>query len=897
MKIRTAHFLIAVFRRVRSVEQVNNLFYRTADHPEKSHSPANRYKRSLALLAGAMFLLPYLATINAQQTPSGGLSKEGVEYFEQKIRPVLANHCYQCHGAQAKNPAGGLRLDTRAGMLKGGASGEAAVVPGTPEKSLLLKAIRYADPKLQMPMSGQLPENVIRDFETWIKMGAPDPRDEESKAVVTVQPYDFNEARQFWSFQPLKAVTIPAVKNPAWAKSPIDNFILAKLEARQLAPVADADKLTLLRRATFDLTGLPPTPREVEDFLNDHAPGAFAKVVDRLLASTAYGERWGRHWLDLVRYADTAGCNSDFPVPTAYKYRNYVIDAFNRDKPYDQFIREQLAGDLLPAASSSEKNEKIIATGYIANSRRFGSRDVDDNLMIDDTIDNLGKAFLGLSINCARCHDHKFDPIPQKDYYALYGIFKSTRYAFPGTEIYRHPHSLIPLAQGAPAEQLEKYQNEVRDLDLKIEALQVERGFVRGRQREKETAAEVLAQKAGKTVKTDQLGRIIADGKLIEEDHDDRNRYTGEASTRTVEEIEAELSKVRLRLSELLNPPNVERAYAVSEGQGADARLHRKGDLKNLGDVVPRGFLQILGGARLPAAHQGSGRLDLATWIADANNPLTARVIVNRIWLHHFGKGIVPTPNDFGVRGLAPTHPELLDYLATQFIADGWSFKKMHRRLMLSHAYQLSGDNHAANAAIDTNNTWLWRFNRRRLDAEEIRDAMLAVSGALDRTINGAHPFPPERDWRYSQHNPFVATYEHNGRGVYLMQQRIRAHPQLSIFDGADTNAAIGERVPSTTPLQALFMMNDPFVHKQADLFAVRVGMAYADDAKRIEYAYRLAFGRKPTAAELANGLAYLRDVRADLTEINTPDEAQTRAALASYLRVLMSSSEFIFVD
>ncbi|MCW5969103.1 MAG: PSD1 domain-containing protein [Blastocatellales bacterium] len=856
-------------------------------------------KRSLALAASALFCLPGIAAINAQQSPASELSKAGVDFFELKIRPALANHCYRCHSEQAKTPAGGLRLDTRAGMLKGGASGEPAVFPGDPEKSLLIRAIRYVDPKLQMPMGGRLPDAVISDFEAWIRMGAPDPRDggNETASSPRAEPYDFDEAGKFWSFQPLKQATVPSVKNQAWVRSPIDNFILAKLEEKSLAPASDADKLTLIRRATFDLTGMPPTLREVDVFLNDNSPNAFEKVIDRLLAGAGYGEKWGRHWLDLVRYADTAGCNSDFPVPSGYKYRNYVIEAFNRDKPYDQFIREQIAGDLLPAASQAERNEKIIATGYIAVSRRFGSRDVDDNLMIDDTIDNLGKAFLGLSINCARCHDHKFDPIPQKDYYALYGVFKSTRYAFPGTEIYRRPHSLIPLAAGKEAEQLEKYQTEVRDLQLKVEALHVERGFVRGRQRERETSAEILAEKAGKTVQTDQLGRIIAEGKLIEEDHDDRNRYAGEASTRTVEEIEAELNKVRLRLSELNDPPNVERAYAVTEGKPADARIHRKGDLKNLGDVAPRGFLRILGGARLPANHKGSGRLELAGWIADAKNPLTARVIVNRIWLHHFGKGLVPTPNDFGVRGLAPTHPELLDYLSTQFIADGWSFKKMHRRLMLSHVYQISASGNAANAMIDAGNAYLWRFNRRRLHAEEIRDAMLSVSGALDRTINGAHPFPPERDWKYSQHNPFVAVYEHNGRGVYLMQQRIRAHPQLSIFDGADSNTAVGARASSTTPLQALFMMNNPFVHKQADLFAVRVGMAYADAPKRIEYAYRLAFGRKPSAAELSRGLAYLSEVCADLAGIGAPEEEQTRPALASYLRVLLSSSEFIYVD
>ncbi len=859
-------------------------------------------KHGLVLLAGALFSLPYLASSKAHQTSSVGFSKEGVEFFEQKIRPVLISQCYQCHSAQAQKLAGGLRLDTRAGMLKGGASGEPAVVVGAPEKSLLIRAIRYADAKLQMPMGKQLPEAVIRYFEAWIKMGAPDPREET--AIAKTESYDFNEAKKFWSFQPLKAVAVPVVKNQAWVKTPIDNFILAALEKKNLKPVSDADKHTLIRRATFDLTGLPPTPREIEAFINDSAPNAFEKVVDRLLSSLAYGERWGRHWLDLVRYADTAGCASDFPVPSAYKYRNYVIQAFNEDKPYDQFIREQLAGDLLPIKSTDEKaaeaerQEKIVATGYIATSRRFGSRDTDDNLMIDDTLDNVSKAFLGLSVSCARCHDHKFDPLPTRDYYALYGIFKSTQYAFPGTEIYAHPHSLTPLAKGTAAEQLTKYQDEIRRLELKREALQVERGYVKGRQNQQQAAPALLAQAAGKGFETDQVGRVIDPNKLGEEDHDDRNRVVGKASQRTVAEIEAELDKVKLRLFELAAPPSVERAYAVSERVAGDSRIQRKGDNKNLGDLAPRGFLQILGGARLPENqpnYQGSGRRELAEWIADAKNPLTARVIVNRIWLHHFGKGLVQTPNDFGVRGLAPTHPALLDYLAAQFIADGWSFKKMHRRMMLSHVYQIATS--GTQPAEDATNNLLSSFNRRRLSAEEIRDVMLSVSGTLEPNVNGPHPFPPEKDWRYSVHNPFVAAYEHNGRGVYLMQQRIRPHPQLAIFDGADTNAATGERMLSTTPLQALFMMNDPFVHKQADLFAVRVGLAFADDAQRIDYAYRLAFGRKPTAVEVEKGLRYLRDVRPDLASVNVEEEAQTRAALASYLRVLLSSSEFIFVD
>jgi hypothetical protein len=856
------------------------------------------------VLAGSVGAVATNSPATAVSTPQAPISaptaeREGIEFFEKKIRPVLVENCYRCHSAQSKNPQGGLLLDSRESMRTGGVSGQPAIVPGDPASSMLIRALRYADPKLQMPPGGKLTDRVIEDFEQWVKMGAPDPRGATAPAVAW-QPYDINEAKKFWSFQPVKdhrPPRAPQIKNEAWVKTPVDRFILAKLEEKNLKPAPDADRRTLIRRATFDLTGLPPTPREVDDFLNDSSPGAFEKVVDRLLGSPAYGERWGRHWLDLVRYADTAGCNSDFPVPQAYKYRNYVIMAFNEDKPYDQFIREQIAGDLLPSKNDVDKFEKIIATGYIAISRRFGSRDTDHNLAIDDTIDNVGKAFLGLTTSCARCHDHKFDPIPTRDYYALYGIFSSTRYPFPGTEIYPHPHSLVPLADGKEAERFEKRQKEVGELELKKEALQVERGFVRGRQRQKETAPEVLAKAAGKTLKTDQIGRIVPEGKLIEEDHDDRNLKVAEASARTIEQIDQELNKVKLRLAELGEAPKIEKAYAVAEGAPADARIHRKGDNKNLGEVAPRGFLTILGGQQLPATYQGSGRLELAKWLSSAENPLAARVMVNRVWLHHFGKGLVQTPNDFGKRGSAPTHPELLDYLASRFVEGGWSVKRLHRELMLSHVYQLGSEGNPVNAERDAANTYLWRFNRRRLDAEEIRDAMLAVSGALEQNADGPHPFPPESLWRYSQHKPFVAAYEHNGRGVYLMQQRIRAHPQLSVFDSADPNTATGERVMSTTPLQALFMLNDQFVHKQADNLAVRVGLAFSDDAKRIDYAYRLAFGRPPTPAEVGRGLKYLRDIRPDLTAIKLEEEAQTRAGLASYLRVLLSSSEFIFVD
>ncbi|HTF38185.1 MAG TPA: DUF1549 domain-containing protein, partial [Blastocatellia bacterium] len=353
-----------------------------------------------------------------------------------------------CHSAHSKKLQGGLLLDSREGMLKGGNAGQPAIRPGDPDSSLLIKAIRYSDAKLQMPPMRQLPAEQVKDFEAWVKMGAPDPRVQTASAQVPWQPYDLDEARKFWSFQPVKNPPLPEVNDKAWPRSSIDRFILAGLEGKGLKPVGNADKRTLIRRATFDLTGLPPTPEEVDAFLNDTSAKAFEKVIDRLLASPHYGERWGRHWLDVVRYADTAGCNSDFPVPAAYKYRNYVIKSFNEDKPYDRFIREQIAGDLLPAKRESEKYENIIATGYLAISRRFGSRTKEFDLTIDDTIDNLSKTFLALSVSCARCHNHKFDPIPTKDYYALYGIFNSSRYAFPGTEIYPHPADMVALASG-----------------------------------------------------------------------------------------------------------------------------------------------------------------------------------------------------------------------------------------------------------------------------------------------------------------------------------------------------------------------------------------------------------------------------------------------------------------
>jgi hypothetical protein len=922
-------------------------------------------KSFIALVVGGIFLTSSLRSAQTAMQPQEP-SREGLEFFEKKIRPALAENCYACHSEKSKKLQGGLLLDSIEAMLKGGASGQPAVVPGDVEKSLLIKAIRHTDAKLQMPMGGKLPDQTIKDFEAWVKMGAPAPRD--STTAASNQPaYNFGEAKKFWSFQPIKDHKPPKVKNEAWIKSPIDRFILARLEEKGLKPVADAGKRALIRRATFDLTGLPPTPEEVEEFLKDRTPNAFEKVIDRLLASQAYGEKWGRHWLDVVRYADTAGDNSDYPVTAAYRYRNYVIESFNKDKPYDQFIREQIAGDILAglgakhssprvdgrlpeeedgeaevpgakkqSAPKSEleieksRQEKIIATGYLAISRRFGSRNKEMNLTIDDTIDNLGKTFLGLSVSCARCHDHKFDPIPQRDYYALYGVFNSIRYSFPGAEIYPHPAEMVALAGGKEAERFYRQQKELSEIDDAIERLQSERGVAARNKKMKEEAAKAeTSAAAGKDAKAAEAKRDNETAAAQETkpeapktteslpgdfDRDLNNNRAAQASKRMPDEVEAEWNFVHQRKSQLhARYINIPKAYAVVEGLPANARVHRKGDPKNPGDEVPRGFLTILGGQQIPKGHKGSGREFLADWIAGAKNPLTARVMVNRIWAYHFGKGIVQTPNDFGTRGKQPTHPELLDWLTARFIEGGWSIKKMHKLIMLSRVYQLaSGEsvprvvasgsdivaaNAAPNSAIDVNNDYLWRFNRRRLEAEEIRDAIMMVSGALDCRMGGEHPFPPEQTWRFTQHTQFFDVYDTSRRSVYVMQQRLKKHPFFEVFDGADTNATTDNRAQSITPVQALFLMNSPFMHEQSDQFAVRVGMAYDTLRERIDYAFRLVYGRAATLQEVREAQDYLQRARAELMAGGTPVDQLNRKALASYLRVALSSNEFLYVD
>jgi len=777
----------------------------------------------ILVLMRTRFALALLCSLSVHALAA---DQAGADVFENKIRPVLAARCFTCHTGDT--PRGGLHLDSAQAMR------------GAIDSGKLLSAIRR-EGNLKMPPESPLPSDQLADFEAWIKMGAPDPRAEKAAPA-----YNFDEARRFWSFQPVKDPAPPAVADLAWNKTAIDRFVKSKLDEKKLTPLGTASKRVLIRRATFDLTGLPPTPEDVAAFVADTSAGAFDKVIDRLLASPQYGERWGRHWLDLVRYADTSGCNADFPVPDAYRYRNWVIQAFNDDKPYDQFLREQLAGDLMASKDDEDRNAKIVATGYLAIARRFGSSNAEFHLTIDDTIDNVGKAMLGLSVSCARCHDHKFDPIPARDYYAMYGIFKSTKYAFPGTEIYPHARDFISLGAKPAADRLKSYQEELAELDRRIQAFN--------------------DMKEGK--------------ELSKEDRDKEIRRL----------------KDRIIVMEH-DPPKSPKAYAVSDGTSADAKIQLKGEPGHLSDEVPRGFLTVLGGQTLPADEKGSGRRELAQWITDPANPLTARVMVNRIWQHHFGQGIVGSPNDFGARGDRPVNPELLDWLASRFRESGYSVKAMHRLITRTRAYRTASGANETDMRIDAKNAYQWRFDRRRLDAEEIRDAMLDVAGDLDPSMGGAQPFPPETSFRYTQHVQFFAVYDTRRRSVYLMKPRLKRHPFLDTFDGADPNASTPARVAEETSLQALAMLNDAFVDEQADLLAVRAGMAYSTEAERIAYAYRLSFGRAPSPSELQECERYLAHAREAFKKSGVAPDRQPRAALASLMHVLFSSDEFIFVD
>ncbi len=775
------------------------------------------YWAGLLVTAGSLF---------AADSPKILSAKE--QYFETKVRPILVKNCYGCHTSMK---SGGLRLDTQPDMMKGGKDG-VVVVPGHPEGSLLIKAIHYHE-ALKMPPSSPLPPADVAVIEEWVAEGAFWPANSSKAEAPSVTAAD----REFWSFKAPQMPKVPDVKS-RWAYNEVDRFLLAKYQERGLQPVADADKRTLIRRVSYDLTGLPPTEAEVQEFLSDHSKSAYEKVVERLLASKAYGERWGRIWLDVVRYADTSGNNADYPVPDAYKYRDWVIDAFRRDTPYDQFIRAQIAGDLLPTKSEDEHWQNTIATGYLALARRAGDKP-DTTFVQSDAVDNLGYTYLGLTVACARCHDHKFDPIPTKDYYAIYGILSSSKFPHPGAETKRYAEDLV-------------YRNP-KDLDS-------------------ETYKNFRDQQVA-------IGSAITEVRKLD----------------MFDELLPPLEKRRMEV--MSGEPQFERAFAISEGTPKDQRVQHYGDPKDLGDVAPRGTLQVLGGGPLPKNSIGSGRLELANWLATSQNPLTARVMVNRIWLGHFGSGIVPTPNDFAHRGTPPTNQPLLDYLAIKFVQNGWSIKSMHRMMLLSHAYQLSSTDDPANEKSDPDDLFVWRHPKRRLDAEEVRDSMLATSGMLLLSSPGPHPFPQAGKWNYTLENPFSALYDTDHRSIYLMVQRSRRHPFLDIFDGADTNQTTPQRSGSVSPLQALYMLNSQFPKQCAASLTTTIETHPTTAPARIDTVYKRIFQRSPQPAELAHIQAFLTQASQQLAKRGAPANQAYESAFRTFVEALYSSNEFMILD
>jgi hypothetical protein len=699
-----------------------------------------------------------------------------------------------------------------------------------------------------------------------------------------------------WAYQPLLHVTPP--EDPTgWAEQPIDQFVTEGMRQQELQRVNLADKRTLIRRAYLDLIGLPPTPEEMDAFLADESQEAYSKLVDRLLSSRHYGERWGRHWMDIVRYADTAGDNSDCPVPEMYRYRDYVIDAFNADKPYDTFLHEQLAGDLMVQDNPGEHFvERVTATGYIALAKRFGNKPYEYRHMeIGDLIDCTGRALLGITMACARCHDHKSDPMTNEDYYALYGIFESTKYSFSGAEGSKDRLNLVSLSypQDEFATLKQKYDESAKPLKEKI----------------------ATARRVGPL--GERLTKIRANILLLEQEINDRHRLDEDVAatkerlaglTKTSDELIAEIAEtlvpVKKQLAELdeqHSPVFQAVAFAASEGESTDVALQMMGDPKQPGDIIKRGTPTFLSaGAPFNATEHGSGRLEFAHWLTERGKiagSLTARVMVNRIWQHHFGQGIVATPSNFGLNGHPPTHPELLDWLAREFVEQGWSIKTMHRLIMLSKTYRLSSRYDSTNADVDPAAKWLWRYNRRRLDAEVIRDGMLAVSRNLDLRRPGRHPFPPMDEWKYTQHDPFKDIYPTKHRSVYLMTTRNQRHPYLAIFDGPDTNLSTGQRTRSILPQQFLYLMNNPFVHEQAQGFAKRLIDFSSETDQRIDRAHQMAWGRPATTAELDKGKVYLENYNRQLDQDELPADELELVTWSSYARLMITANEFLHVE
>lgn len=956
--------------------------------------------------------------------PSPGLAQTedaGIKFFESKIRPVLVAQCYECHSAESKSPKGGLRVDSRQALLTGGESGP-AVVPGDLEESLLLTALRHDG--LAMPPSNKLPAETIADFEAWIKLGAPDPR--EGAAPVARSQIDLEAGRRFWAFRPVVKPSVPAVADDRWSLGEIDRFLWVAMREKGIAPVADADRPTWLRRVTFDLTGLPPTPEELRAFVADASTDAYAHVVDRLLASPRYGERWGRHWLDVARYADSNGKDENFTFHNAWRYRDYVVDSFNRDKPFNRFVMEQVAGDLLPANDPQQRDEQAIATGLLVLGPKVLAERDKVKLkydVLDEQIDTVGRAFLALTLGCARCHDHKFDPIPTADYYALAGILGSTTTleGMKGGNVVISGWAERPLGTDGVrlAEAWAGYQKRLTTLEKDLKKAQSELKKHSDKAMMKEPAIvtgivvdDAEAQRIGFWKASVHQPLFVGVGYI----HDDKQgkgeksvtftpdlpregeyevqlaytavkgratnvpvtiRHAGGEATVTVNqeetpsieklfrplgkyrfaagkqgavvvsnagttgyvivdavrwvplgdtkeamlaaemekkiggvpaEVRQQLEGAKSRVAALEDeikalkaaaPQQPDMAMAVKESaEPQDCRICIRGSSEHLGAVVPRGFLSVCTSSPPGIPDGQSGRLQLAQWLADSKNPLTARVMVNRVWQHLFGVGIVRTVDNFGKQGELPSHPELLDFLASRFVDDGWSVKRLVRAIVLSHAYRLSSVEDAQAAKVDVEDRLLWRARRRRLEAEPLRDAMLWCNGQLDGRLGGSSVAHLGERAIDNTSQGSIDTETSVRRAMYLPIIRNELPQMLAVFDVADADVSTGQRDTTTVATQALYLMNSPFALEQARHMARWLLDAdVADDGARLTSLYRRALGRDPSDSELATLRVFLDDYRLRARAKGSTEQDATLAAWQAVCQAMFGCTEFRFID
>ncbi|MFN3650551.1 MAG: PSD1 and planctomycete cytochrome C domain-containing protein [Armatimonadota bacterium] len=892
------------------------------------------------------------------------VSPEAAEFFEKKIRPVLAEQCYSCHGAKLQQA--GLRLDSRAALLRGTDAGHPSLVPGEPDKSPLIQVLRF-DGKVKMPPQGKLADPVLADFTEWVKMGAPWPGG-------GVQASAAPDPAKHWAFQPVRKPALPTVKNTAWAKTPVDTFILSKLEAKGLKPSPPTDRRTLLRRASYDLTGLPPSAEEIEAFVNDTSPNAWEKAVDRLLESPHYGERWARHWMDVARYADTKGYvfQEERRYPYAYTYRDWLIEAFNKDLPYDQFLVQQIAADHLELG---DDKRPLAAMGFLTLGRRFLNNQAD---IIDDRMDVVFRGAQGLTVSCARCHDHKFDPIPIKDYYSLYGVFASSSeprdlpliskpqqtaeylefekqlrelegavnqfVAQEREKVLADARAKIAVSMlavrevaagaearavaekhGLPAGLVQRWRNfltatskthhpvfaawhelsAIPDAEFAAKAPELAARYAANADPQKRLNSFVaklfegappasladVAERYGKLLGGDygQLGgsddaaqikqALYAIGAPLEIDGGEAERLFNRDQRNRLQELRQKVDAFKVN-----SPAAPPRAMVlVDNPQPTNPRVFLRGNPNNPGPEVPRQFLAVLSGPERQPFQKGSGRLELAQQIASEQNPLTARVMVNRVWGLHFGTPLVDTPSDFGLRTERPIHAGLLDYLAWKFMESGWSLKTLHKEILLTAAYRQSSAFNAAAAKVDPENSLYWRANRQRLDWEALRDTLLAAAGKLDLTVGGPSvdiltpPFAPRRT-------------------VYGFIDRQNLPGLFRVFDLASPDTHSPARYETTVPQQALFLMNSPFIVQQAKNLAARPDVtAEKTPEARIQRLYRVVYGRAAAADEIALGLKFLNG--AGVTLAASQSTGEKLSPWERYAQALLMSNELAFVD